>query len=425
MELKDLDIARIYRAFSPAKEVSDPKLFAGRSDEIRSGILGLLNSGSMISVIGLRGVGKSSIARQIGLIAQGNTTLPKMLGHEKILPRKGFNFLVHYYQSDGFIKSVPDLLKRILFGDEDNPSLFSLTKAGDKRLEEFKRVVQSEGSIGAFGTKLGASGKEEKSYKSYVSDDLVQQFRQVLGTVQKDNQDKEGLLILIDEFDTIPDKEGFASLVKGCSEFVKFGVVGIATNIGELMGDHLSIGRQIEIIHVPLMPEPELHQILKRGEYVVDDAIIFGDDASAEITRRSEGFPYFSHLLGKEAMVLAFERGSSKVSGDDIEVLARNISEGQLQTIYEALYHSAVGNSPQREILLKLFSECDRDEISTEEVYSTAKTLEITNPSQLMKQFTTPDSPGAAPVLVKVRERCYRFSDPVFKTYARLRRWVH
>ena len=45
MEFKDLDIDRIYRAFSPAKEISDPKLFAGRKEEIRAGITALHNRG--------------------------------------------------------------------------------------------------------------------------------------------------------------------------------------------------------------------------------------------------------------------------------------------------------------------------------------------------------------------------------------------
>ena len=299
-----------------------------------------------------------------------------------------------------------------------------LFKAGDKKLDEFRRVVNLEGSVGAFGVKVGGGGQEQRSYKTYVSDDLIQQFRALLGTIQKDNQERTGLLILIDEFDTIPDKSGFASIVKACSsDFVKFGVIGIATNVTELMRDHTSIGRQIDSIQVPQMPQEELHEILKKGEYVVDHAVTFEDDAASAITRRSEGFPYFTHLLGKEAMILAFERSSRRVSMQDIDSLSKMVSEGRLQSIYEDLYHDSVKNSPQREILLKIFSEHSEDEINTEDVYGLAKSFDVTNPSQLMKQLTNPDNPHAAPVLVKVRDRYYRFSDPVFKAYSRLRNW--
>ena len=65
MELRDLDITRISEAFSPAREIEDPKLFAGRKEEVRAGIMALQNRGGFLSIFGLRGVGKSSIALQI------------------------------------------------------------------------------------------------------------------------------------------------------------------------------------------------------------------------------------------------------------------------------------------------------------------------------------------------------------------------
>lgn len=163
-----------------------------------------------------------------------------------------------------------------------------------------------EGSASAFGITVGAGEQEQRSYKTYVSDDLIQQFGALLGTFQKDNQGKTGLLILVDEFGTIPDKSGLASIVKGCSSGIaRFGVIGIATTVTGLMRGHTSIGRQIDSIRVPTMPQDELHEILKKVEYVVDHAITFEEDAADAITERSEGFPDFAHLLGKEAMILA------------------------------------------------------------------------------------------------------------------------
>jgi hypothetical protein len=32
MSVRDLDVDRIYKAFSPAKEIQDPNLFAGRRE---------------------------------------------------------------------------------------------------------------------------------------------------------------------------------------------------------------------------------------------------------------------------------------------------------------------------------------------------------------------------------------------------------
>ena len=320
--------------------------------------------------------------------------------------------------------NISDLFKRMLFGDNDNSSLFSLTKSGNKRLEEFKKTVAVDGGANFFGARLGAKGQEESKFVPYVSDDLIQQFRALLGTIRKDNQHKDGLLILIDEFDTIKDKTGFASIVKACSsEFVKFGVIGIGSNVSELIKDHSSINRQIDFIDVPLMPELERLQIIKKAEYRVDHAIVFNEEAMNEICDKSEGFPYFVHLLGKEAMLLAFERNSTKVSMSDIETLSNIISEGRLTNIFENVYHESVKNSPQREILLKLFAEEGSNEIFSEQIYSLAKEMEISNPSQLMKQLTSPDNSMTTPVLTKIRDKYYRFTDPVFKVYAKIRNW--
>lgn len=424
MRVRDLAVEKIASAFSPSREILDPQLFVGRADEVERGIAALLNPGGFLAVFGLRGVGKSSIAYQLKLIAEGSRALPKLLKLEKLLPRTPFNFLVHYVRIDRSVANSSDLFKRLLFGDESNPSLFSLTSAGDRRLTEFKRTVGVEGEAGFFGAKVAAKGSQDSTYTPYMSDDITQQFRQLLGTIRRDNQRRSGLLILIDEFDTIPDKSGFASIVKACSsDFVRFGIVGIATSIGELIKDHESIGRQIDFIKVPLMPQDELRQILRRAEYRVEEAITFQDEVRDLIASRSEGYPYFTHLLGKEAMLLAFRRESSVVTKDDIDLLAKTITEGRLSTTYEDQYHAAVKHSPQREIVLKAFAESAGDEIATEPVYALAKVLGVTNPSQLMQELTV--NASGSPVLTKVRDRYYRFTDPVFKVYARMRQWKH
>jgi hypothetical protein len=244
-----------------------------------------------------------------------------------------------------------------------------------------------------------------------------------LRSVQKDNQDKSGLLIIIDEFDILKNKEGFGSLIKTTSsEFVKFAVCGIANTVTELIESHTSIGRQLRSIKVEKMPKEEMYSILKRAEHHVSNNMYFTDDAAHEIIESAEGFPYFIHLLGKEAFLMAFELGQQVISKDHILSIKKKISQGKLKTIYEEIYHSAVKESPQRALLLKFFAEETNDEIFSEPVYASAKDLGVTNPSQLMRELTIPQDAGLG-VLTKIREQYYRFTDPVFKVYARLRTW--
>lgn len=418
-----LDIQKVHDAFSPATEIHDPEMFVGRKNEISTAIHSLSNKGGVLVIYGLRGVGKSSIAHQIEAIAKGSKTLPKALGIGPLLPRRSFDYIVIYTKCDSYVKNIKDLIGRLLFGDESNPSLFSLTYANDKYLKEFKKTVNVEGGGNFFGVKLGAGAKEEKKFDTFVSDDLIQQFRKLLGTVRKDTaRAKSGLLFLIDEFDIVEDKTGFASLVKACSsDFIKFAIVGIGSDISELISEHSSVGRQLDIIRVPHMSQQELIGIIRRAEFRVNREIIFDEDASNEITSIAEGFPFFTHLLGKEAMLLAYQRNSAKVSMTDIKQLSMDIAEGRLSTIFENLYHHAVKGSESREFLLKTFSEVDDDEMFIDSVFALAKEVGISQPAKLLKHLIAPDDGN--PVLLRVRDECFRFADPVFKIYTKLRNW--
>lgn len=420
---QSMDISKIQSAFFPSKEISDPDFFVGRSTEIKNLILALSEQGSFITIHGLRGVGKSSVAKQLKLIAQGDLTLVKILKLERYIPKQKFNFLTILTTCDGYTNNVSDIIKRLIFGDNDSNGLLSLTSTGDRKVESIKETFKANGSAGLFGLKLEAGGQEEINYKATLTDDLIQQFKQLLNTVQKDNQYRSGLLIIVDEFDVLKNKTGFASLVKTCSsDFVKFAVSGIANNVTELIEEHTSIGRQLHPISINKMPQEEMFGILKRAEHHISNKITFDDDSSNAITASAEGFPYFVHLLGKQALIDAFDVGKNRITEDDINEIKSDISSGRLRTIYEEIYLSAVKESAQRELLLKFFAEEENDEIYTVPVYANAKDLGVTNPSQLMKELTQPQD-GSLGVLIRLREQYYRFTDPVFKVYAKLRTW--
>ncbi|MFA8437037.1 MAG: hypothetical protein ACEPOZ_21230 [Marinifilaceae bacterium] len=418
-----MDITKIRRAFKPSSEIQEPRFFSGRKEEIREGIISLSEGGSFIVVNGLRGVGKSSIAKQIKLIAEGSTELPELFNLDRLIPNKGFDFITLYHTCDSFVLNVHDLIKRLIFGDNNNPSLLEYTKTGDKRLEQIIETYKAEGSANLLGVKLGGTGEEKRTYSTSLSDDLIHQFKQILGIIRKDNLKRKGLLFIIDEFDVLKDKSGFASLVKTCSnDFVKFMVVGISSSISELIEDHSSISRQLRSIEVKKMYPEELWGILVNAERYLGKEIEFTDNSAQMIVNKSDGFPYFTHLLGSEALLNAFENGSSSIDEGTMEYVFKKITSGKLKTTYEETYHKAVKNSPQREILLRWFAEDDENVINSEKVYSVAKEYGVTNPSQLMKELTNfgPQAPG---VLTKVREKHYRFTDPVFKVYAKMRTW--
>jgi hypothetical protein len=190
-----LDITAIQDAFSPSREITEPRKFVGRQDEMLAGISALQNDGGFITIYGPRGVGKSSIAYQLKLIAEGSEIVPRALNLQRFIPRDGFHYQVHYVRCDTVVRTIPDLMKRILFGDEQNPSLFALTSTGDQKLDSLKKAIEAEASAGAFGAKLGIKARRETSESMYMSDDIVQIFRTILRSVKKDNVRNQGLLI--------------------------------------------------------------------------------------------------------------------------------------------------------------------------------------------------------------------------------------
>lgn len=420
-----MEFDQIKNAFFPASEITDPEFFVGRKDEVKESLLGLNEESSFLAIYGLRGVGKSSIAQQIKNVSQGDKTLIRMHDLEKFLPRKGFNYLTHFVSCDSYVKDINTLIKRIMFGDDENPSLLSLTKEGSKKAEEIRKSAEGGGAINLMGVEAGGKGSSEVSYSIQSTDDLIQQFKSVLGKVRQNKQDKSGLLIIVDEFDVIQDKSGFSSLVKTCSnEYIKFCVSGIADNISDLISDHTSILRQIHTIHVKKMDETELTGIIERAESHVSNEISFDEEAKNDIVKHAEGFPYFVHLFGKEALIEAFENKETHIDKDTVDRLKTRVCEGRMKTVYEDVYQSAVKSSPQREVILKLLSEEDEDEIFTNPIYDAAKELGVSNPSQLMKELTKPQD-GQINVLTKVRGQYYRFTDPVFKVYTRIRNWKY
>ena len=70
-----VSIKEIANAFTPAKEISDAEKFAGRKEFVNDAYYGLVTEGANLAIVGGRGIGKSSLARQIINISQGDNSL--------------------------------------------------------------------------------------------------------------------------------------------------------------------------------------------------------------------------------------------------------------------------------------------------------------------------------------------------------------
>jgi len=59
----------IINVFTPAQEIQESERFAGRSEELEALSTALQSKGAQIVMYGQRGVGKSSLARQLQKLA--------------------------------------------------------------------------------------------------------------------------------------------------------------------------------------------------------------------------------------------------------------------------------------------------------------------------------------------------------------------
>ena len=106
-----LDVETVENAFLPAREITDPRRFAGRTALIEQAYLGLVSQGTNLAILGNRGVGKSSLARQLIHIATGKTELLKRHG---IPHGRQLDFLTLYYTCGNSITGTDHLLERLL-----------------------------------------------------------------------------------------------------------------------------------------------------------------------------------------------------------------------------------------------------------------------------------------------------------------------
>jgi len=109
-----VDYRKILDAFQPAKEMSDPLRFSGRKEQLEKGVESLI-SGDHIFIHGIRGIGKSSLAKQLALIAGGNSEL--LIHTKSHLADEKLDYLVCFLTRDSSIKNINHLLYRLLLDD--------------------------------------------------------------------------------------------------------------------------------------------------------------------------------------------------------------------------------------------------------------------------------------------------------------------
>lgn len=419
-----------------ADVIRDPNRFIGRTELIKDCISALNSATGLISVFGKRGVGKSSLLRQVQQMALGEYTLAKKSGLSRLVPERPRTYLTVFYTCDSLIKDGKDLLSRLCNDQSDEDSLLRLVPNDGKEIVEFVRSKEASAGADLKVINWGAKGVESSKYARVVPSDITQTFRNFVESVVthqvKGRMKRDGLLIILDEFDVIENKDGIGSLIKSLTTSdVKFAICGVGQDLSDLIQDHASVERLIEqgVLPVKPMSISESEAIITKAADLFKGAIKFEPGVSGEIAELGQGYPYLVQLIGKQCVNVANELGTNTIDKEIIEKVTADLRSGKAFPTLEAAYQRAIGGSEGRQVLLHLLAEQPTEQslfsdevgrVALKQTRQVAEEMDVQFIDQLIPRLV---DKKFGPVLERVAERqgVYEFVNPVFRQYVRLR----
>lgn len=347
--------------------IKDPRRFVGRQGLISQAVRAVNARSALISVYGKRGVGKSSLLRQIQNIATGDYGIANRAGIAHLVPRRPRRYYTIFYTCDSTIRDHNILLNRLCSDTDENDGLLRLVPDKGKELVEFTRSSESSAGCDLKLIKWGEKGSDSGRYASNIETDIVQTFRNFCASILQHNnrlwEKRDGVLIFLDEFDVVQDKSNIGSIIKSLStDTLKFAICGIGSDITTLVRDHASVERLVEqgTAHVFPMSAEEIEQIFETAEQLFQGVVRFDRNVVDQIANISDGYPYFAQLIGKACVEVANEDGTDEINMDVYGKVLARIHNGTAFPSLEARYKRAVGESDGRAVILTLLAEQTR-----------------------------------------------------------------
>jgi Cdc6-like AAA superfamily ATPase len=162
-------------------------------------------------------------------------------------------------------------------------------------------------------------------------------------------------VLIFDEFDRLKRGEAsslFADTIKELSDVAvpaTIIIVGVATSIDGLIGEHRSVERALCQVLMPRMTNEELGEIIQKALGQLGMGI--DQDAQALIVALSQGLPHYTHLLGKAACRAALDKRSLRITSAHVQSGIAKALEDTQQSVRTS-YQEAT-TSPRKDTLFK------------------------------------------------------------------------
>ena len=301
---------------------------------------------------------------------------------------------------------------------------------------EFARTKEVSAGADLKVVNWGTKGIETSKYAKVVPNDIVQTFRNFVDSIVvhqvKKRMKRDALLIILDEFDVITNKEGIGSLIKSLTTpEVKFAICGVGRDLSDLIHDHASVERLIEqgVLSVKPMPMAESAAIITRANLLFKGALSFEPSVATRIAELGQGFPYLVQLIGKQCVHEANAANTNLVNQSILAKVLDDLKSGKAFPTLESAYQRAIGNSKDRQLLLHLLADQPSEQsLFSDEIGRIVLKASRQDAEELEVQFVDQLIPRLVekkygPVLERVPERpgTYEFVNPVLRQYIRLR----
>lgn len=301
-------IVPIGAAFTPHAPIKVRDLLTGRTDLIWQALDAIGASGEHVVLYGDRGVGKTSLARVVGLLAED---------------------------------PAPDGM-RVLYVSCNSSDTFSSIW---QRVFQEVQVTERQAVFGG-----GLHPPEPMTADIREPNDvrlLVRTFR-------------NPVVIVLDEFDRVPTDNDARSLMADTIKLFsdnamqsKIMLIGVARSVEELIAAHGSVPRHAAQIEVKPMTQDALAEIIQRGFAM--SGMTFDDGLDRRIAHLSQGYPHYTHLLGLWSGRRASVAKRTHVNLDDLDAAIpealKNVIAGVRQQ-YEKAVQSAQPRTLYKDVLL-------------------------------------------------------------------------
>jgi len=326
--------------------VKSVEIFSGRIQQLRDALSIVEQGGLHALLFGERGVGKTSMANIIQILAQEPDE-----GHLAIK--------VECTSSDTFRSIIAGFYREIYI----------------------ERAIQEV--VGFHRSRQPST--ERVSLFSLVSEKTSFNPKDVASLFEKTGK---RLLLILDEFDRLNrslfEMSDFTELLKILSDKdinAHFLVVGVGESVEQIIGSHASIVRNLEQIKLGEMTPVEIRGIVTRGlEHLT---MTMHDVIVSQIIDISCGYPHYTHLMCAHACSNAIRRRAADVQQADLEfAISRSISKAQ-ESLNSSYHAATMANKPN--IYKEVLQACGNAKLDD---YGTFQPRDVEKPLSLILKWT-------------------------------------